>query len=70
VVQVSGLIASEGGVNDHLSVDPEHETITKAFFLVPLLSQIGDWVSNDFSDVLNDKLIFLESLACEETWSS
>jgi hypothetical protein len=67
MVQVPGLIACESRIDDHLTGDPEHEAISEAFFLVPLLPDVGHRVPNDLADVLDDEFIFLERLASEET---
>ena len=38
MVEVSGLIAFEGGVNDFIFVNPEQKAISEAFFYIFLFS--------------------------------
>jgi hypothetical protein len=67
MIQVSSLVSRESCIDYHLSIDSEHEAVTETFLLVPLLPDVGHWISNNLADVLDDEFVFLEGLASKET---
>jgi hypothetical protein len=69
VIQISCFAAKEGSVNDVLVVDLEHVAIADSLFFVSLLPHVSHFVSDDFSDVLDQNVSFFQSLLGEQSYS-
>jgi hypothetical protein len=65
MVQISSFASEKRGVYDVLIIYSEHVAIADTLLLVPLFSLISHFVSDNFSNVLNQDVAFFQSLLGE-----
>lgn len=67
VVEISSFAAEECGVYDVIIINPEHVAITDSFFFVSDFPLVSNFVSDDFSHVLDQNVIGLQIFKCEQS---
>ena len=65
VVEVPGLPAEEGGVDDLVLVEPEHVAVTNSSFFISFLTVVSNLVADDLTHVLDDDVLGLQVLLRE-----
>lgn len=66
MINKSGQIATPGGVNNGLMIEPKHVNTRYTTGVVAFLAMIGDRLSNDLTHILDDKLLGSDRLHCEQ----
>lgn len=66
MVEISSFAAEECGVYDVIIVNPEHVAITDSFFFVSDFPLVSNFVSDDFSYVFDQNIIWLQIFQREQ----